>query len=76
MSQPKKPTAEELAVHLRAAYDLLQRAGGTALGIAISGSDHPNPDGALMNIQASVQELSPALEKALIPFCTERSKYA
>lgn len=76
MSQLEKPTAEELAILLRAAYDLLQRAGGTALGIAISGSSHPNPDGALMDIQASVQELSPALENALVPFGTERSKYA
>ena len=76
MSQPEQKSAAELAQLLRAAYDLLQNAGGTALGLAISGSNHPDPDSALMGIQASVQELSPSLREALLPFNTEASKYA
>jgi hypothetical protein len=76
VSQPDLPTAEEMAVHLRAAFDLLQSAGGTALGLAISGSNHPDPDAALMGIQEAVQEISPGLVQVLQPFNTQPSKYA
>lgn len=74
--QPEKASAEELAIHLRAAYDLLQKAGGTALGLAMSGSNHPDPDGALMEIQALVQEISDPIREVLLPFGTTKSKYA
>lgn len=33
-----------LVAALKSAHDLLSKCGGTALGIAMSGSNHPNPD--------------------------------
>ena len=44
----KARTEDELL--LKSAHDALCKAGGTALGVAMSGRDHPDPDGALTGI--------------------------
>lgn len=61
-------TAVELAIHLRAAYDLLNAAGGKALALAMTGPKHPNFDDLLMGIQQGAQTISQPIARALGPY--------
>lgn len=40
----KARECDKLRAALRSAHELLAKCGGTAMGIAMSGSNHPNPD--------------------------------
>lgn len=51
--------------HLRAAYDALCKAAGTALGVAISGKAHPNPDEVLTEVFHACTDASEAVRLAL-----------
>lgn len=42
-----KPARDELLESLRAAKKFVDKASGTALGVAMSGKNHPNPSGTL-----------------------------
>lgn len=43
-NQSKARGCDALKDALKSAHELLAKCGGTALGIAMSGKDHPNPD--------------------------------
>jgi hypothetical protein len=45
-----------LRAALKDCLEALDRAAGTSLGIALSGSHHPNPDGALMEVYEACQK--------------------
>ncbi|MFD1330232.1 hypothetical protein [Mycoplana ramosa] len=46
--------ADAVPIHIR---DFLGRVQGICMGIAMSGRDHPNPDGALMELYSEAQEI-------------------
>jgi hypothetical protein len=49
---------ERLKAALTVCLEAVNKAGGTALGVAMSGKNHPNPDGALMGVFQACQEAS------------------
>lgn len=51
---------------LKLASKYVDRTAGTALGIAMSGDEHPNPDEVLMTLAEDGLALSPKLHAALI----------
>lgn len=52
---------------LKSALEAVNKAGGVALGVAMSGRNHPNPDGALMDVFQTCQAVSGAAAAALSP---------
>lgn len=50
---------------LKRALAFIDKASGTALGVAMSGRDHPNPDGALTELAMEGIELSAELRRTL-----------
>lgn len=50
---------------LREALDFVNEASGAALGVAMSGSNHPNPDGVLMDLSRKAMDLANRLSVAL-----------
>lgn len=56
---------ERLRKALKVCLDDVNKAGGTALGVAMSGKNHPNPDGALMDVFQSCQEAAVKASDAL-----------
>lgn len=50
---------------LREALDFVNETSGAALGLAMSGDNHPNPDGVLMDISRKGMDLAPRLFAAL-----------
>lgn len=56
---------KELVERLERARDFIDRVSGAALGIAMSGKNHPNPDVVLMDFSREGMELSAALRAAL-----------
>ena len=56
---------ERLRKALTACLEAVNKAGGTALGVAMSGKHHPDPEGALMGVFQSCQEASAVGSAAL-----------
>jgi hypothetical protein len=57
--------AQGVSEVLREALNFVNEASGAALGIAMSGSDHPNPDEVLMDLSRKGMDLAPRLTAAI-----------
>lgn len=59
------PAQDERVEALREALDFVNEASGAALGIAVSGSSHPNPDGVLMELSQKGMALASRLSTTI-----------
>lgn len=50
---------------LKLAAAAIDKAGGTCLGVAMSGGDHPNPSGALMEVFETCQSASRSVHETI-----------
>lgn len=63
-SKPSSPSATDAEL-LRKALAFVDKASGTALGIAMSGRHHPNPDGTLTDLAQEGMALSEEIRSAI-----------
>lgn len=55
----------DLLAALKAAAKFIDKASGSTLGIAMSGQNHPNPDGVLTDLATEGMDLSISLHAAI-----------
>lgn len=60
-----KDKREAASAMLMKALAFIDKASGTALGIAMSGRNHPNPDGVLTDLAEEGMDLSAEIRAAL-----------
>ena len=69
-----KEKLDEAGKVIAEAVKFAERAGGTCLGVAMSGSNHPNPDGALMDLFHEATSLSSQLRSAALRWTEEATQ--